>query len=91
MHISLKTIATAVALASACLAASAGVITKTPDLGNYWNPLGDNGTQVYANSFVADETGSVTELGLWLSGGASDLRFQIFGSAGGVVGNGPDS
>ena len=91
MHCSLKTIATAAALASVCLAASAGIVTKTPDLGDYWSPLGANGTQVYANSFVADETGSVTELGVWLRGGASDLRFQIFGSVGGVVGNGPDS
>ncbi|HVK56389.1 MAG TPA: hypothetical protein VM532_15355, partial [Burkholderiales bacterium] len=58
----------------------AGVITKAPDLGDYWQPLSSNGTYIYANSFVAPNSGIVSELGLWLNGGSSSLKFQIYGS-----------
>jgi hypothetical protein len=79
-----------------CLASTnlafAGVITKTPDLGNYWSPLSANGgTYIYANSFVADSSGNVTGLGTWLNRGGSDLVFQIFGSIGDNPAQGPDS
>lgn len=83
------------AVVASALAAGAAVvcadITKTPDLGNYWNPIGANGTStwVYADSFVADASG-VTDLGTWLDSlgtGGSGLRFEVWGDTGG---NGPD-
>jgi hypothetical protein len=69
--------------------ASAAVIEKAPDLGNYWNPLSATGTFVYANSFVADETGTVSSLGLWLNGGPSELVFLVLDSVGGNSAQGP--
>lgn len=68
---------------------SAGIIEKAPDLGNYWNPLSSTGTYVYANSFVAEETGTVALLGLWLNGGSSNLVFMVLDSVGGNSAQGP--
>lgn len=82
------------AIALVATSASASVITKNPDLGNYWSPLSNQGTYIYANSFVAPTSGNVTGLGTWLNSGGSqgsDLVFQIFGSSGGAYSNGPDS
>lgn len=88
-HFSLAILAVASLFAAA--GASAETITKAPDIGSYWTPLGNAGTNIYANSFIAPITGTVTELGLWLRGGPSDLKFQIYGSVGGLTSNGPDS
>jgi len=68
---------------------SATVIEKAPDLGNYWSPLSSSGTYVYANSFVAEETGTVASLGLWLRGGSSNLVFMVLDSVGGNPAQGP--
>lgn len=68
----------------------AAVITKAPDLGDFWNPLSSTGTYIYANSFVATENGYATQLGMWLNGGSSDLKFQIYGSQGSNPELGPD-
>lgn len=68
---------------------SAAVIEKAPDLGNFWNPLSSTGTYVYANSFVAEETGTVALLGLWLNGGSSNLVFRVLDSVGGNPAQGP--
>ncbi|WP_221935068.1 PEP-CTERM sorting domain-containing protein [Catenovulum sediminis] len=70
---------------------NAGLITKSPDLGDYWSPLSNTGTYIYANSFVADSNGIATDLGIWLNGGSSDFVLQVFGSLGGNLNNGPDS
>ncbi len=79
-------------IVSAIVAAGAAVasadITKNPDLGNYWFPVGANGTYVYADSFVADGN-SVYNLGTWLDSlgtGGSDVRFEVWGD----TGAGPD-
>ncbi len=69
---------------------SATVVTKAPDLGDYWQPLSSTGTYVYANSFVAQDTGAVSSLGLWLNGGPTDLTFLVLGSKNGDVAQGPD-
>ncbi|WP_218353832.1 PEP-CTERM sorting domain-containing protein [Alteromonas lipotrueiana] len=71
--------------------ANAGLITKSPDLGDFWNPLSSSGTYIYANSFVADSNGIATDLGVWLNGGSSDFVLQVFSSLGGDLNNGPDS
>lgn len=68
----------------------AAVITKAPDVGDYWNPLSSNGTYVYANSFVAQDTGTVSSLGLWLNGGPNDLVFLVLGSMNDDAAQGPD-
>lgn len=70
----------------------AAVVEKAPDIGDYWFPLSHNtGTYVYANSFVAPEDGTASDLGLWLNGGSPDLVFQIYGSVGDNPANGPDT
>ncbi|WP_317203360.1 PEP-CTERM sorting domain-containing protein [Janthinobacterium sp.] len=71
--------------------ASAATVVKAPDLGNYWSPLSSSGTYTYANSFVAPVTGTITELGAWLSGGSSNLQYKVFGSIGGNASLGPDA
>lgn len=63
-------------------------ITKSPDLGDFWNSLSPNGgSYVYANSFVAPNGDTlVTNLGTWLNAQGSDgssIRFEIWGDAGG--------
>ncbi|MBW7906796.1 MAG: PEP-CTERM sorting domain-containing protein [Phycisphaerae bacterium] len=74
-------------------ASAATTISKPPDLGNYWHPVGNanGGTYVYADSFIApagDTT--VARLGTWLdainyNGGPqhSIVKFQVWGDAGG--------
>jgi len=53
--------------------AQAGVIEKAPDQGAYWQPLDpSNGTYIYSNSFVADMTGTVSNLGFWATDNFSD-------------------
>lgn len=76
-----------------CHSAIAGIIEKGPDIGTYWHPLGPDGTQVYANSFVMPENGAVTHLGFWVidNTGSPDLRLQVYESIGGDPANGPDS
>ena len=86
----IKFIASFCLLAASSLA-SADTLIKAPDLGNYWHPLSSVGTYTYANSFVASTSGLVTELGTWLKGGSSNLKFEILGSVSGLVGNGPDA
>ena len=76
--------------------AKAGLIVKPPDQGAFWQPLGPNSSYAYGNSFVADESGPVDNLGLWLLsqggvGAGSDLSFEVWGSIGGNVLLGPDS
>ena len=76
--------------------ALAGEITKPPDQGPFWYPLGPDGTYVYANSFVADVSGPVDELGTWLlaqdgPGNGPDVRFEVWGSIGDDPANGPDA
>ena len=75
--------------------AFAGIIEKAPDIGEYWQPLsGYSGTYIYANSFVAEDNGVVTNLGMWLINnptGGQNLKFQIYNSLGGNAANGPDS
>jgi hypothetical protein len=62
----------------------------------WWYPVSPspNGTHVYANSFVASAGGDVVSLGTWLNTLTEDptttLMFQILGSVGGNVANGPD-
>lgn len=85
-----KAFATALLILSAANA-HAIVITKAPDMGNYWSPLSSTGTYIYANSFVAGDSGHVTQLGTWLNGGSSNLVFQVYGSAGGNPALGPDN
>ena len=73
--------------------ATAAVVTKSPDLGAYWQEVGYGATEVYADSFVAPSSGTVLELGTWLSylGGATGgLTFQVYGSVGGNAANGPN-
>lgn len=77
--------------------ALAGDIVKPPNVGANWQPLDpDTGTYIYANLFVADESGPVDELGTWLlaQGGAGTgamVAFEVYGSVGGDATNGPDS
>lgn len=58
-------------------AAHATTLTKSPDLGTYWGQLSSKGSYVYADSFIAPVTGTVTDLGMWLKGGSSSLVFEI--------------
>lgn len=65
-------------------AALATDITKKPDLGNFWWPLGNNGnTPVYADSFIAPNGDTMPfRLGTWLDDlgtGGTNLRFEIWG------------
>lgn len=68
-------------------------VTKSPDLGAFWQSVSPAGTYVYANSFVATETGFVTGLGTWMNTKVEDvtteLVFHVLGSVGGIVANGP--
>ena len=93
----MKTIAALSVIAVAAGTTLAGDIVKPPNEGGTWQPLDpDTGTYIYANSFVADETGVVDELGTWLvaGGGAGTgglVAFEVYGSIGGNAANGPDS
>jgi len=43
------------------------IIEKDPDFGPWWNPLGNGGTYVYADCFIAPAGDTqVTSLGMWL-------------------------
>lgn len=74
-----------IVLAAGSVAAANTDITKKPDLGNYWWPLGNNGnTPVYADSFIAPNGSDVlpVRLGTWLDDlgtGGTNLRFEIWG------------
>lgn len=83
-----KTLTALGLIAFAGSAALAGDIVKPPDQGAFWQPLGPNGSYVYADSFVADETGPVDDIGTWLlslngAGAGSNLTFMVLGDAGG--------
>jgi hypothetical protein len=68
-------------------------LTKSPDLGAFWNPLSPNGgTYVYANCFIAPAGTDVwpNTLGYWLltqGPPPPSVRFEIWGDTGG---SGPD-
>ena len=73
---------------------SATTLTKPPDIGSFWHPLSSNGTYVYANSFLSIDNGEVTDLGMWLReyfAGTHEVKFQVLGSVGNNVSNGPDT
>jgi hypothetical protein len=92
-HIMFKKIGQ-IAMVACCLLSglsNAAVITKNPDLGDFWQPLSSNGgTYVYANSFVAQDSGTVSSLGLWLNEGPNDLVFLVLGSKNNDAAQGPD-
>lgn len=80
---------TAIAVLACLVGASAMAqvsVTKPPDVGPYWQPLGlPGGTYVYTSDFVAPANGSPTSLGVWLrlySGATPPVRFQIWGTTG---------
>lgn len=63
------------------------MIDKQPDIGPWWNPLGNTNTEIYASDFLAPAGDDVvvTSLGTWLEylgGGATPaiLNFQIWGT-----------
>jgi PEP-CTERM motif len=91
MQIKKLSMAMSFAISVCAISAQASVITKAPDLGNYWHPLGNGGTYVYADSFVATQSGNVSALGTWLDGGSSNLIFEVLGSLNGNVAQGPDT
>ena len=68
----------------------ADTIVNELEAGPNWAPLGQ-GTQIYANSFVADKDGIVTDLSMWLEGAGPSVKFQIWGSLGGDPVDGPDA
>ena len=78
--------ATTIIAITVAAVSQAGVIEKAPDLGPFWQPLNpDGGSYIYANSFVADETGFISELGFWardedLIGGDAQLNLQVYGA-----------
>jgi hypothetical protein len=76
----------------ACLVGASAMaqvsVTKPPDVGPYWQPLGlPNGTYVYTSDFVAPSSGSPASLGVWLrliDGAPPPVRFQVWGTTGGA-------
>ena len=71
-------------------------LQKDPDQGAFWNPLGPDGSYVYANTFVPCNDGQVSELGTWLlsvngAGAGPDIRFEVWGALDGDPANGPDA
>jgi hypothetical protein len=90
MKISLKVLASLLLMVTASMAANANVV-KQPDLGTYWSPLyPDGGTYIYANSFVADASGTDSNLGFWAANGGGAGKAQVVL---GIYGSGasPDS
>jgi hypothetical protein len=85
------------AIALSAGTATAGLIEKPPDLGPFWHPLGPDGTYIYADSFVADETGPVDLLGTWLRldngnpGVGGMIAFEVYPSIDGNPALGPDT
>ena len=94
-----KFIATAILSASTALAvgpANAAVITKSPVLNSAWytlaSPASGFGLDVFADSFIAPTTGTVTDLGTWLTSEWSagpPIVFEILGDNGNAP-NGAD-
>jgi hypothetical protein len=71
-------------LLSAAPLMAATTVTKDPDQGPHWRPLGASGSYVYANSFVAPTSGPVSSLGTWLTDnglGGPTIRFEVLGSS----------
>ena len=68
---------------------AASTVHKPADQGPFWHPIGNSdGTYVYADSFVAPESGSPTALGTYLRedlAGPPSIRFEVWGDD-----NGPD-
>lgn len=67
------------------------LISKPPDYGPWWNPIGNSGTYVYANCFIAPAgpDNTVSTVGTWLEPLGSPnsiVRFEVWGDLGG----GPD-
>jgi len=63
-------------------------LTKSPDLGPFWQPLSPLGTYVYADCFVAPAGPDIfpQALGMWLSTiqpPPPNVRFEIWGDTGG--------
>lgn len=74
------------ALALGSGSAALADITKPPDIGLWWHPVGANGSYVYADSFIADEDCTISDLGTWLDdqgSGGSSVRFEVWGDNGG--------
>lgn len=83
--------ATAAVLLLTATTGRAATITKSPDLGGFWEPVSTSGTYIYADSFVAPISGNVSQIGIWLMNWSGDtsaqpIVFDVFGSAG----SGPD-
>jgi hypothetical protein len=79
---------TVAALLFAAAATADTSITKKPDLGNFWNPVGANSSYVYANLFIAPNGADITPaiLGTWLDdqgSGGSNIRLEVWGDNGG--------
>jgi len=83
-------------VALACMLAGAAfsttIISKPPDLGAFWQPVGNEPTYIYSDCFIAPAGPdlTVTQLGTWLQPiyetPHAIVRFEIWGSLGG----GPD-
>jgi hypothetical protein len=80
--------ALSVSLVAGQAAMGASTLTKSPDLGDYWAPLSSGGTYVYADSFVAPTSGTVSALGTWLNGGSSQYVLEVLADTGGFGPNG---
>ena len=71
------------------------IITKSPDLGPFWFPLQTKPSFVYADSFVAPTSGTVSSIGIWFNDyqgdtSAQPIVFEVVGTASGP-GGGPDT
>jgi hypothetical protein len=81
--------AVGVIVISASIATADTLISKPPDFGPWWNPVGNSGTYVYADSWIqpAGPDNMASQLGSWLEplGGApnSTLRYQVWADSGG--------
>ena len=93
----MRKIALLATLSGLCLATAMGTqaqtLTKHPDQGPYWQPLSTGGTYIYANSFVAQATGTVSNIGIWFDNAGGDTSAQqvVFEVFGGADGGGPDA
>jgi|GEM_PF-1001622 len=78
-----------IALLMALSAQAASTVHKPADAGAYWQPLSTGSSYVYADSFIAPESGTPTSLGAFLLqsvAGVPSVRFEVWGDN-----NGPDS
>lgn len=71
-------------MATISTGAFAWTLDKTPDQGNFWFPLGEGGTPIYANSFIfngAPADNVLSKLGVHIrnsgTGAGQDLRFYL--------------